>query len=103
MLDLLENDIFLEIDLNIVLVNARRHGLKNEINITRLCAVCLIGYDLAVDPRNFLPHLHRSLMTLAVADSAAKRLAILHLEGRDQKHAQKARQKLSVHFDFFSS
>ena len=61
--------------------------MKSEITITRLCvSACLIQHDLAaVDPRNFLPYLFRSHHFSA----GGKRLAILHLEGRDQKHTQK--------------
>ena len=55
----------------------------------------MISHDLPV--ANFLPHLYWSL----AVDRAAKRLAILHLEGCDQKHGQETQQKLSVHFDLF--
>ena len=72
--------------------------MKSEITVTRLCvSACLIGYDLAVDSRNFLPYLFQWILE----NFSGKRLAILHLEGRDQKYAQKTRQKLSLHFDFF--
>ena len=65
----------------------------------------LFGYkaehDLAVDQWHFLPYL--SLVVDDVPTTRINRLAILNLEDHDQKHTKKTRQKLSVHFDFFSS
>ena len=59
------------------------------------------GHDLAVDQWHFLPYL--SFPIADVPTTRLKRLAILNLEGHDQKHTEKTRQKLSVHFDFFCS